>query len=79
MESTGGVPYEPTVITGLPDESRAVQEETLGPVVTVQAFDTEEEAVALANSTPTAWPPRLCGARSHRPRPPAWSVLVSEG
>jgi phenylacetaldehyde dehydrogenase len=51
-ESTGGFFYEPTVITGLPNESRAVQEEIFGPVVTVQAFDTEEEAVALANSTP---------------------------
>ncbi|SFE85339.1 aldehyde dehydrogenase family protein [Blastococcus tunisiensis] len=51
-ESAGGFFYEPTVITGLPNESRAVQEEIFGPVVTVQAFDTEEEAVALANSTP---------------------------
>jgi phenylacetaldehyde dehydrogenase len=52
MESNGGFFYEPTVITGLPNESRAVQEEIFGPVVTVQAFDTEDEAVALANSTP---------------------------
>ncbi|MGY1840649.1 MULTISPECIES: aldehyde dehydrogenase family protein [unclassified Modestobacter] len=44
--------YEPTVITGLPNHSRAVQEEIFGPVVTVQAFDTEDEAVELANSTP---------------------------
>jgi acyl-CoA reductase-like NAD-dependent aldehyde dehydrogenase len=51
-EATGGFFYEPTVITGLPNESRAVQEEIFGPVVTVQAFDTEEEAIALANSTP---------------------------
>jgi phenylacetaldehyde dehydrogenase len=51
-ESAGGFFYEPTVISGLPNESRAVQEEIFGPVVTVQAFDTEEEAVALANSTP---------------------------
>ncbi|MET0190285.1 MAG: aldehyde dehydrogenase family protein [Pseudonocardia sediminis] len=51
-ESAGGFFYEPTVITGLPNESRAVQEEIFGPVVTVQAFDTEEEAIALANSTP---------------------------
>jgi len=51
IEATGGFFYEATVITGLPDESRAVQEEIFGPVVTVQAFDTEEEAVALANGT----------------------------
>ena len=51
-ESGGGFFYEPTVITGPPNVSRAVQEEIFGPVVTVQVFDTEEEAVALANSTP---------------------------
>jgi acyl-CoA reductase-like NAD-dependent aldehyde dehydrogenase len=51
-ESAGGFFYEPTVITSLPNDSRAVQEEIFGPVLTVQAFDTEEEAVALANGTP---------------------------
>ncbi|MBX6391811.1 MAG: aldehyde dehydrogenase [Frankia sp.] len=43
---------EPTVITDLPETSRVLTEEVFGPVLTVQAFDTEEEAVALANSTP---------------------------
>jgi phenylacetaldehyde dehydrogenase len=51
-QAAGGYFFEATVITDLPNESRAVQEEIFGPVVTVQAFDTEEEAVALANSTP---------------------------
>ena len=41
-EATGGFFYEPTVITDLPNESRAVQEEIFGPVVTVQAFDTDD-------------------------------------
>jgi betaine-aldehyde dehydrogenase len=36
----------------VPDSSLPiVQEETFGPVQTVQVFDTEEEAVALANAT----------------------------
>jgi len=47
----GGYFYEPTVITGLPPACRAVQEEIFGPVVTVQTFRDEDEAVALANST----------------------------
>ncbi|MFN7020168.1 MAG: aldehyde dehydrogenase [Phycisphaerales bacterium] len=47
----GGWFYEPTVITGLPQGCRVVQEEVFGPVVTVQAFETEEEAVGLANGT----------------------------
>ncbi|HUP48486.1 MAG TPA: aldehyde dehydrogenase [Thermoanaerobaculia bacterium] len=43
--------FEPTVITGLGCESRVLQEEIFGPVVTVTPFDTEAEAVAFANST----------------------------
>ena len=42
----------PTVIADLPDDSRVIAEEVFGPVLTVQPFDTEDEAVALANSTP---------------------------
>lgn len=40
---------EPTVITGVRQDDKLVQEETFGPVITVQAFDDEDEAVALAN------------------------------
>ncbi|MDX3452015.1 aldehyde dehydrogenase family protein [Streptomyces sp. ME02-8801-2C] len=50
-ELGGGYYYEPTVVTGLDNDARTVQEEVFGPVLTVQAFDTEDEAVALANST----------------------------
>lgn len=42
---------QPTIIAGLPQSSRVVQEEIFGPVVTLQTFDTEEEAIALANGT----------------------------
>ncbi|MGX5203052.1 aldehyde dehydrogenase [Aliikangiella sp. IMCC44632] len=42
---------EPTIIEGLPLECRTNQEEIFGPVVTLQPFATEEEAVALANGT----------------------------
>ncbi|MCD7438056.1 aldehyde dehydrogenase family protein [Streptomyces lincolnensis] len=47
-----GYYYKPTVIADLSNDSRVVQEEIFGPVLTVQPFDTEDEAVALANSTP---------------------------
>lgn len=43
---------QPTVIEGLGQQCRTNQEEIFGPVVTIQPFDREEEAVALANSTP---------------------------
>ena len=41
----------PTVITGAPADARICREEVFGPVVTIQPFDTEDEAVALANGT----------------------------
>ena len=42
---------EPTIIEGLDQKCRTNQEEIFGPVVTIQPFDTEEEAVQLANAT----------------------------
>ena len=50
-EQAGGYYLRPTVIEGLDQACRTNQEEIFGPVVTIQPFDTEEEAVALANST----------------------------
>jgi aminomuconate-semialdehyde/2-hydroxymuconate-6-semialdehyde dehydrogenase len=47
----GGYFYEPTVIAGLQPSCRVQQEEIFGPVVTVTPFDSEEEAVRLANCT----------------------------
>lgn len=40
---------EPTIIEGLGANCRTNMEEIFGPVVTLQSFDTEEEALALAN------------------------------
>lgn len=42
---------QPTVFRGLDNQSRLAQEEVFGPVLTVIPFDTEEEAVRLANDT----------------------------
>jgi acyl-CoA reductase-like NAD-dependent aldehyde dehydrogenase len=43
--------YAPTVVADVPNDAAIVQEEIFGPVVTVQPFDTEDEAISLANST----------------------------
>ncbi|RSM49026.1 aldehyde dehydrogenase [Amycolatopsis balhimycina DSM 5908] len=48
----GGFFFQPTVIADLPEDSRVIQEEIFGPVLTVQRFTTEDEAIALANGTP---------------------------
>ncbi len=46
-----GYYIEPTIIEGLPADCRTNQEEIFGPVVTIMPFDTEEEAIALANDS----------------------------
>lgn len=45
----GGWFIQPTVVEGLDQQCRTNQEEIFGPVVTIQPFDTEEEALAMAN------------------------------
>jgi phenylacetaldehyde dehydrogenase len=42
---------EPTVLTGMRPDMRIANEEIFGPVVGVIPFDTEDEAVAIANAT----------------------------
>jgi 1-pyrroline dehydrogenase len=44
--------YAPTVIAGPDQKSEIIQDEIFGPVVTVQRFSDEEQAVAWANDTP---------------------------
>ncbi len=67
-----GFYVQPTVLTGLKESARCVQEEIFGPVCHVAPFDTEEEAVALANGTPyglaaSIWTSDL--KRAHRVAP----------
>ena len=44
--------YEPTVIAGPEQTSEIIQDEIFGPVVTVQRFSDEDQAIAWANDTP---------------------------
>jgi aminomuconate-semialdehyde/2-hydroxymuconate-6-semialdehyde dehydrogenase len=44
-----GAYFEPTLIADLPHGCRTATEEIFGPVATIHPFDTEEEAVAIAN------------------------------
>ncbi len=43
---------EPTVVAGLRQDDEMIQREIFGPVITVQPFSDEEEAIAWANGTP---------------------------
>ena len=46
-----GAFYEPTVLTGITDEMRVWKEEVFGPVLPIISFETEKEAIELANQT----------------------------
>jgi aminomuconate-semialdehyde/2-hydroxymuconate-6-semialdehyde dehydrogenase len=66
---SGGYWVEPTIWTGLADDSAAVQEEIFGPCCHVRPFDDEDEVISLANDTPyglstTIWTREL--SRAHR-------------
>ncbi len=47
----GGAFVQPTILTGLGQEARCVREEIFGPVCHIAPFDSEEEAIELANDT----------------------------
>ena len=74
-----GYYIRPTVIEGLAYNCRTNQEEIFGPVVTIAPFDTEEEALMMANSTQyglqtTLWTSDL--KRAHRIADEAQSGIV---
>ncbi|MGE6629807.1 betaine-aldehyde dehydrogenase [Bacillus sp. NPDC077027] len=50
-ELQNGFFYLPTIFSGCTADMRIVQEEVFGPVLTVESFSSEEEAVRLANDT----------------------------
>jgi succinate-semialdehyde dehydrogenase/glutarate-semialdehyde dehydrogenase len=51
VPSGRGYFFPPTVLTGVPPTCSVYREEIFGPVATVTTFSSEDEAVALANST----------------------------
>lgn len=68
-ELAGGAWIQPTIWTGLPEESRVVREEIFGPCCHIRPFDSEDEAIRLANDTPyglaaSVWTENI--SRGHR-------------
>ena len=64
-----GAWVQPTIWTGLADDAACIREEIFGPCCHIRPFDTEEEAVRLANDTPyglaaAVWTENL--SRAHR-------------
>jgi betaine-aldehyde dehydrogenase len=50
-ELQAGFYYRPTVFADVTSRMRIVQEEVFGPVLTIERFSTEDEAIALGNDT----------------------------
>ena len=50
-EELGGLFFLPTILSGMASGSEILTEEVFGPVLTVQTFRTEDEAVEIANAT----------------------------
>ncbi|ROL80284.1 aldehyde dehydrogenase PuuC [Pseudomonas chlororaphis] len=51
LESTGGLYVEPTIFDGVTNAMIIAREEIFGPVLSVISFDTEEEALTIANDS----------------------------
>ena len=47
----GGLFFEPTILTGVTQQMKVAREETFGPVAPLFRFETEDEAVAMANDS----------------------------
>ena len=50
-ERDAGAWIQPTILTGLSETARCVKEEIFGPVCHITPFDSEEEAIAMANDS----------------------------
>lgn len=48
----GGFFFEPTVLADVPSDAQIFHEETFGPIAPLFRFETEDEAISLANDTP---------------------------
>ena len=78
-----GAFMEPTILDGITPNMRIYYEETFGPVVTLQRFATEQEAVALANDSiyglgASIWTRDLSKALRIAPRIEAGLVWINE-
>ncbi|MEX1057031.1 MAG: 2-hydroxymuconic semialdehyde dehydrogenase [Natronospirillum sp.] len=81
-EYANGAWIQPTIWTGLPESSAVIQEEIFGPCCHVTPFDTEDEAIELANATPyglaaTFWTENLTLAHRVAPKLEAGLIWVN--
>lgn len=78
-----GAYYEPTLVIDAEQKSEIVQEEVFGPVLAALPFDSDEEAIELANDTPfglaaSAWTTNVFRAQEASRRIQAGTVWVND-
>lgn len=78
-----GAFYEPTVLVGVDHRMRVMREETFGPVLPIMTFESEEEAVGLANDsvfglTASVWTRNIGRGRRMAGQIQAGTVMVNE-
>jgi acyl-CoA reductase-like NAD-dependent aldehyde dehydrogenase len=82
-ETPGGFFYEPTVLTDVDHQMTIMRDETFGPALPVMSFDTEDEAIQLANDSPfgltaSVWTRDISKGRQMAERIEAGTVMVNE-
>lgn len=75
--------YSPTVLTGVDHSMVIMRDETFGPVLPIQTFQTEEEAIRLANDsvfglTASVWTRDIARGRRLAEQIDAGTVMVNE-
>lgn len=82
-EERAGFYYRPTLIVGASQDSEIVQQEVFGPVLVALPFESDEEAIVLANDTPyglaaSAWTKNLDRAMRASAQIQAGCVWINE-
>jgi succinate-semialdehyde dehydrogenase/glutarate-semialdehyde dehydrogenase len=84
LPELGPLFYAPTLLAGVTPEMDVYAEETFGPVLSLYSFDTQDEAVALANNTEyglhaVVWARRASDGERFAARIAAGTVEVNDG
>jgi succinate-semialdehyde dehydrogenase/glutarate-semialdehyde dehydrogenase len=82
-QNLSGAFYEPTVLTNVDHDFRAMREETFGPTLPIMTFETEDDAVKLANDsefglTASVWTENIARGRRIAEKLEAGTVTVNE-